>query len=188
MRRITWAIVALPLLAGCASRPTPAPTATPPPVFAAASPVSRQAPTATTRPQPLPATPTPTPRRDCLNGASFLEDLTIPDGSILLPGEAFEKRWSVRNSGSCDWGADYRLVPLGENRLGGPSEMALYPAKSGSTAVWAISLAAPRQPGEYLARWQAQGPDGKPFGDEVFVLVFVEEPTATPSPAPTATP
>src|SRR3972149_6412987 len=54
------------------------------------------------------ATPTPPPRPTatslCQNNASFIEDLTIPDGTQVLPGEALDKRWSVSNSGSCDWG------------------------------------------------------------------------------------
>lgn len=134
------------------------------------------------------ATPARQERGPCLNDASFVEDVTIPDGSIFVPGEAFDKRWRVRNSGTCDWGPDYRLVPIGENRFGGPAEMALFPARAGSAAEWRIDLTAPNQPGEYLGRWQALGPDGRPFGEEVFVLIFVELPTATPSPRPSATP
>jgi hypothetical protein len=124
----------------------------------------------------------------CIDGATFLEDLTVPDGSVILPGEALDKRWSVRNSGSCDWGPDYRLVQVGTSDIEGPVEIALFPAEAGSTAVWQVALVAPTAPGEYLGRWQARAPNGALFGDEVFVLILVELPTATPSPAPTATP
>lgn len=136
---------------------------------------------------PTPAPP-PTAPAACVNDATFLEDLTVPDGTIFAPGVAFDKRWRVRNSGTCDWGPNHRLAPLGENRLGGPSELALFPARSGTSAEWQIDLVAPLEPGEYLGRWQARGPDGAPFGQEVFVLIFVELPTPTPTNAPTATP
>lgn len=117
-----------------------------------------------------------------------MEDVTVPDGSIFVPGATFEKIWSVRNSGSCDWGPEHRLVSLGDPVLDGPAESALFPARAGAVAEWRLSLRAPDAPGEYLARWQARGPEGVRFGDEVFVLIFVELPTPTPSPAPTATP
>jgi hypothetical protein len=124
----------------------------------------------------------------CADNASFIEDLTVPDGSQVLAGEALVKRWSVSNSGSCDWGQDYRLVQVGTSEIEGPGETALFPASAGSTAVWEVSLVAPLTPGEYLGRWQARAPDGTLFGDEVFVLIVVAQPEPTATPAATPTP
>lgn len=121
---------------------------------------------------------------DCLNDARFIEDLTIQDGTIVIPGERIDKRWSVQNSGTCDWGAGYSLVRLGDDPFLGEDEIALYPARAGSSAVWQVILEAPDEPGDYLSHWQAQNPQGYLFGDSVFLLVVVEEPT----PVPTATP
>jgi len=106
----------------------------------------------------------------------------------VLPGEALDKRWSVSNSGSCDWGPDYRLVQVGTSEIQGPAEAALFPASAGSTAVWEVALVAPAAPGEYLGRWQARAPDGSLFGDEVFVLIVVAEPEPTATPTVTPTP
>jgi hypothetical protein len=186
-----WLLVSAAAMSGCAA-PAPEAQATgtralePTSVLSSVVTIPTRA---AASPPALPATtPSPRPAGACVNDASFVEDLTIPDGSVFIPGEAFDKRWLVRNSGSCDWGSDHRLVPIGENRFGGPAEMALFPARAGSSAEWQIDLVAPLQPGEYLGRWQARAPDGSPFGDEVFILIFVELPTATPSPIPTATP
>jgi hypothetical protein len=33
----------------------------------------------------------------------FIRDVTIPDGSILQPGERFEKVWEIQNVGSTPW-------------------------------------------------------------------------------------
>lgn len=122
----------------------------------------------------------------CINGAVYLEDLTVPDGSIVAPGAEVDKRWSVQNSGTCEWGSDYRLVHVGGDGLAGPDETALFPAPAGATAVWQVLLQAPAEPGEYTSRWQARAPDGSLFGDEVFVVVVVQagapEATATSSP------
>lgn len=177
-------------LGAACSTPTPAATPTRQAIFAPQSSVSPSATPAPPPPAPSPPTlpPRPTATTFCADNASFIEDLSIPDGSQVLPGAALDKRWSVRNSGSCDWGPDYRLVQVGTSEIQGPAEVALYPARAGSTAVWQVALVAPAAPGEYLGRWQARAPDGTLFGDEVFVLIVVELPTPTPSPAPTATP
>jgi len=129
----------------------------------------------------------PSAAGSCANGARFVEDLTVPDGSVFTPGETFDKRWAVRNDGSCDWGPDYRLVPIGENPFDAGSEIALYPARAGVIGEWQIDLRAPDEPGDYLGRWRARAPDGTLFGDEVYVIIVVQLPTATPGPTPSAT-
>src|SRR3990170_172234 len=69
-------------------------------------------PTPTRTPVPPTDTPasSPTPEPPCTNDLEFVGDLTVPDGAQFLPGQALIKKWSVRNSGTCDWGPDYRLV------------------------------------------------------------------------------
>ncbi len=156
-------VVLLLALAACQPRPPAEPTAYLAPSIAAI-------PTAT---QTIIAPAQPTARPRCANGASFLEDLTIPDGSEVSPGETLDKRWSVQNSGTCDWSSGYRLVRLDSSEIGGQQELALYPARAGEIAVWQVQLVAPEQPGEYLASWQARSPDGELFGDQVFVLIEV---------------
>lgn len=120
----------------------------------------------------------------CVDEARFVEDLTIPDYSVVLPEATLDKRWSMQNSGSCDWGPGYQLVRLGEDQLWGPNEVALYPGRAGATVVWQVILTAPLEPGNYVSRWQARTPDGRLFGDIVYMLIVV----ALPTPTPTATP
>ena len=75
----------------------PIPTPTPQPA---------KAPTAT----PVPAgTPTPAP---CTNGTGYGNplDLTVPDDTIMQPGQTFEKRWRIVNVGTCEWAAGYSFV------------------------------------------------------------------------------
>jgi next-to-BRCA1 protein 1 len=133
-------------------------------------------------PAPLP----PTPTAYCVNDAQFMEDLTLPDGTQVLPGAALDKRWLVLNRGECAWGPDYRLVQIGDSRIEGPDARALYPAVAGTQAVWQVQLVAPQEEGEFISRWRAQAPDGTLFGDEVYVLVVVDASPLTPTPIPTA--
>ncbi len=178
--RCLWLPLGAALLAGCASGVTP----TIPPGTPGPTPVVdlQLVPVPTESPVPLPAAPTAI----CSNDAEFLEDLTLPDGTLVLPGAALDKRWLILNRGGCGWGPEYRLVQIGDSRIQGPRELALYPAVAGGQATWQVSLVAPLEEGEYISRWQAQAPDGTTFGDEVYVLIVVDATPLTPSPIPTA--
>lgn len=187
MRRAGLSLGLCLALAACA----PAPEATPP-IF---PPTATEAPiitAATVTPAeiiiPLPSAPelaetlTPTPVIACANDSSFDSDLTVPDGSQFLPGQAFVKKWGVKNAGTCNWGPGYRLVQVSGEALGAPNELALYPAKSGTMAVFEIPMAAPAAPGVYASRWQARDPDGRLFGDFVTVQIEVIVPPETSTP------
>jgi len=118
----------------------------------------------------------------CINDATFIEDVTIPDRSMVEPGEALDKRWAVRNSGTCDWGSGYRLVRSGKDLMLGPDEVALYPARAGTTAILRLALVAPTKPGMHISRWRLVAPDGSPFGEEIYLWIEIPEPTPTPTP------
>ena len=135
---------------------------------------------------PAPATPTPsfmpstsTPARPsptpvCSNNLTFLKDLTIPDGSSVAPNTPLDKRWLVKNNGSCNWDARYRLRLASGKNLGAQTEQALYPARSGAQATLRLLFTAPDSPGVYRSSWQAIGPDGQPFGDPIFIEIVVK--------------
>ena len=118
-----------------------------------------------------------------MNDVHFIRDVTIPDGTQFLPGQLLTKKWSVQNSGTCNWGADYRLVFIGgDSSLGAPSEVALYPARAGTTATWEIPMVAAQTPGAYTSRWQARDPAGNLFGAVVFIKITVIPLPTAPSP------
>lgn len=101
----------------------------------------------------------------CTNKATFLEDVTIPDGALLLPGESFEKIWRLKNTGSCKWTQDYELVfvegdPLGEQRSIALAEEVL----PGNIVELALDLYAPDSAGSYMSFWMLQDTNGKTFG------------------------
>jgi hypothetical protein len=39
----------------------------------------------------------------CTLNMAYVADVTIPDGTVMTPGNAFSKTWRVRNSGTCKW-------------------------------------------------------------------------------------
>lgn len=122
----------------------------------------------------------PTAAPACTNNLTFIDDLSIKDGTVFAPGAALDKRWKVENSGTCNWDRGYRMKLIAGSELGVPSEQALYPARGGSQAVIRLVFTAPDAPGSYRSAWQAYSPQGEPFGDPFYIDILVETSTATP--------
>lgn len=110
----------------------------------------------------------------CTNSLRFIEDLTIPDGSLVQPAEQLDKQWLVQNDGTCNWDSRYRLRLIGGPEMGAPVEQALYPARSNTQAIIRILLTAPQSAGVYQSAWQAYTPEGLPFGEAIYIKIVVE--------------
>ncbi len=104
---------------------------------------------------------------------SFLADETVPDGTILLPAQPFEKRWQVRNTGSVAWGPDHRLVFAGDVQMGGPAAIPLPALRPGEAGVVALPLVAPGQAGRHRSTWQLRGPGGESAPFTLFTEIQV---------------
>jgi len=176
VRNITYTILLL-LIAGCQSG-----TATPLPSEAAhfVPPTSNPA-----QEQISGSTPTPLPTRqaNCLNQLEFLDDLTIPDGFEVFPGELIMKRWLIKNTGNCNWNSSYSLQLISGLALGAEKMQGLYPARQSTKAVLEITFNAPDNPGRYNSWWQAYDPDGARFGDPFYVEISVVEEIEKEEPA-----
>jgi hypothetical protein len=120
-------------------------------------------------------TPLPTRQASCENQLVFRDDLTVPDGMEVLPGEKFAKRWLIANEGSCNWDQSYSLQLISGLSLGADKYHHLYPARQSTEAVLEIIFTAPDNPGRYNSWWQAYDPDGNRFGDPVFMEISVVE-------------
>jgi hypothetical protein len=128
----------------------------------------------TSTPETTPTLEPPTPTPPCTDSLQYLEDITIPDGTIVSPGQSIEKQWRVQNDGSCNWDSRYRLKLTDGFPLGLSGELALYPARAGTQATITITFTAPPDPGVYRTAWQAYNPDGAPFGDAVYMEIVVQ--------------
>ena len=175
-RIIAAVVVGIPLLlclaTGLLSTLLPSdatPTASPTPADTPPTESPTSQPQATTQ-----ATPSPTPLpAGCLPGATFVMDVTIPDGTVLAPGEGFTKVWRISSSGCAPWPAGTRWVFVSEERMGGPESVDVPQTSLGETADIAVELQAPDAAGTYRGYWQLQAPDGTRFGDQVYVLIEV---------------
>jgi len=115
-----------------------------------------------------------TPSATCVDVLSFMNDLTVPDGTEVSPGSSIDKRWEVRNNGTCNWDERYHLRLLAGSEMGAETEQALFPARSGSSAVIRMIFTAPTEPGNYRSAWQAYNPDNLPFGDPFYIEIVVK--------------
>lgn len=117
----------------------------------------------------------------CSDGLLFIQDLTIPDGTQVQPGELLDKRWEVENSGSCNWDNNYRVRLIAGPAMGASEELALYPARSGTRAIIRMIFTAPIEPDRYRSAWQAYNSQEEPFGDPFFIEINVAS-LETPTP------
>jgi hypothetical protein len=166
-------LLAILLASACAPTPTPTPFVPPKAATATQPLVQGNTPVIPTS-TPLPIiTATPSPIPPCTDGLAFVEDVTVPDGTVVSSGENVDKRWLVQNNGSCNWDSSYRLKHVGGAEMGATIEQALYPARAGAQATIRISFTAPNEPGTHTTAWQAYNPDGIAFGDAVFMEIVV---------------
>lgn len=137
-------------------------------------------------------TPSPLPTQGCTNRATFVDDVTIRDDSILAPGATFVKIWRLQNTGTCTWTPSYSLAFFGGERMGALTAVSLAAeVPSGTTVDLAVDMVAPTVPGTYQGFWRLRTPEGVLFGigpaadQSVWVRIIV---AATTTPTLTATP
>lgn len=111
-----------------------------------------------------PATPTPLP----CNLAAFEADVTVPDGTVMSPGQVFTKTWRLRNVGTCTWTSGYQLVFHQGDAMGVPAGYAQAltagTVPPGGTVDISVSLTAPMTAGTYRGYWRLREPGGQYFG------------------------
>jgi|GEM_PF-2942158 len=175
------------LLAGCDyARPllqglpflAPEPTATP--LAPTATPLPSVTPEVAPSETPEPATPEPEaetePTATLMTGvldSRYVRDLSIPDGTVMTPGQAFIKSWEIENSGEVPWpqGTELRRV---EGPAMGPIEsVTLNERAVGERAEVSVDLEAPADPGTHRSYWQLCLGDAC-FGGRFFVEIVVE--------------
>jgi len=140
-----------------------------PPTVPAATPLPQNA------GQPVESNIDPRPDADCQDNLTFLNDLTIQDGTVVTSLATMDKRWEVENSGTCNWNAGYRIRLIAGPEMGAQKEQALYPARSGTRATIRLLFQAPTEVGSFRSAWQAFNAQGEAFGDPFFIDITVSE-------------
>ena len=145
---------------------------------AAFTPTPRPIPTETATPEPVdtdtPAAPEPTEENLC-DVLAYIEDVNVPDGTIMSPGQDFIKTWKVKNNGSCPWGAGYVLVYAGySDPMSGQFVAMNEVIQPGQEVEVSVQFKAPTKAGEYLSAWTMRNPQGITFPQVIFVKIIVQ--------------
>ncbi len=144
------------------------------------------------QPTPVPSQPTATPAA-CIDGISFVEDLTYPDNHMttpaaFYPGTEFQKGWKIKNTGTCAWDINYTLVYVGGNTpaalMGGQPTAVNTKVSPGVMYDMFVNLVAPLQTGTYQGFWQMRNPLGQYFGERIWVGIQVVPPPGQPTKVP----
>jgi hypothetical protein len=109
----------------------------------------------TLTPIPVPVltnTPVATATTNC-NVAQFITDVTIPDGSLMMPNQAFNKKWRIKNIGSCTW-TGFSLVFDSGDAMSGPASKAISTLNPGQEIELEVNLTAPGTVGNYRGYWR----------------------------------
>lgn len=138
--------------------------------------------TATPLPPVQVVTVTPALPLTCVNISTFVGDVTVPDGTVLAPGQAFNKIWRVRNTGTCTWGTDEELVFVRGEAMTKTTTIAIPATAPGATADLSIAMTAPAAPGTHIADWRMRNRSGAIFGTTLNVAINIPGPTPVNTP------
>lgn len=116
----------------------------------------------------------PVPVGNCKGDHMTLEkDLTIPDGTKVLPGQVFVKSWRIKNDGNCVWNKNYYFTSLGGEKMEGKVNNIPGTVSPGETIDISLELHAPTEPGTYKSYWGIIDPKENQLKNRVFVLIEV---------------
>ena len=106
-----------------------------------------------------------------VSNGRYITDVTIPDGSLLKVGAKFTKTWRIENTGTTTWGAGYQLTYVEGEAMTANMSQPLAAAAPDEQVNASLSLTVPSQPGAYVSRWRLQDPQGRFFGDRLFLEI-----------------
>jgi hypothetical protein len=116
---------------------------------------------------------------DACNNNVFEGDVTIPDGTILKPGQDFQKVWAIRNTGTCTWDEGYTLVFIAGDDAIDPYNFQFKKTSDfvspGEGINLGINLTAPLKEGDYAGHWRMRNDQGSYFGTTLSVYITVRK-------------
>lgn len=109
------------------------------------------------------------------SNARFVADVTIPDDTLMIPGQTFAKSWRVLNNGSTSWGEGFQLVHVDGADLSESKEQNVTAVDPGQMTTLTVNMTAPSVPGIHFTDWRLRDPEGNEFGDILYARIIVEE-------------
>jgi len=110
--------------------------------------------------------------------ATFVSDVTIPDCSVVAPGQTFTKTWQVKNTGRTVWPDGCFLQFVGGAKMNVQDCVSVDCAKVQEDIFISVDIKAPEDPGRYASYFRLCCPvNGKiPFGTRLWCEIIVKAP------------
>jgi len=131
---------------------------------------------------PVISTSTRVPSNTCYD-LLWLEDKTVPDGTIMKANEKFTKTWLVQNNGGCAWAPGFTFSLVGGDPMRGQTVVLRDPIPVGAKRELSVDLVVPSGvEGLLQSSWRLADANGDFFGDTLSVNIMVSNPTpSTPT-------
>jgi len=147
-------------------------------------------PAATLAPDPTLALPTGQPNQAPLpaslpDNATFISDVTVPDGTVFGKNQSFTKTWKIMNTGTTTWDSTYKLVYTDGPILGEVLIVSIInPVLPNDQIELSVPMKSPSELGTAVNHWRMMNGKGQFFGDDLYLQIDVgtaSEKTATPN-------
>jgi len=96
----------------------------------------------------------------CKDAAVLLEDVTVPDNSLMPRGEKFTKTWRFVNTGKCNW-SGYTIAFVAGDRMETPDSAPIAQTEAGKTVDVSVELTAPSIDGAYTGFFELKNANGE---------------------------
>jgi hypothetical protein len=119
----------------------------------------------------------------------FVENVTIPERAVVLPGQTLIKTWRVENVGKTDWPENSRLIFLrGDRSMSTEEEFPVPVCKAGQSVEISAVIQTPTQQGRHTAVFRLADSERVPFGPRLWCDVVVPDLSGASTEPSTASP
>lgn len=119
-----------------------------------------------------------TPTGVCL-WLTWVRDVSIPDNTVMIPGQTFTKTWLVKNTGNCAWEAGFKLIFTSGDAMGGVTLVLSSAINPDTETQLSIPMTAPNTTGTLRGSWRMADASGTFFGDYMWVIINLTGTTTT---------
>jgi uncharacterized protein YkwD len=129
---------------------------------------------------------TPAVSGTCQDSAVMIEDVSVPDNSVMPRGQTFTKTWRFLNNGKCNW-SGYTIAFFAGDRMESPDSVPVPNAEAGKTVDVSVELTAPSIDGSYTGFYVLKNSKGEtlPIGIEKAFWLKILIGNVTPAPVST---
>lgn len=121
------------------------------------------------------------------NNSVFVSDVTVPDDTVMTPGQTFTKTWKLQNTGTCAWTTAFKVSFVSGNAMGGTATALVAEVQPGQSGDVSVAMTAPATAGDAIGYWILTTDGGQNFGSSFYVKIKVGGTTTGGTATATAT-